>query len=219
MKSVRPGFILLHFKDPEKSVGISTRSSNPTKAALANEMSTRIFSYLHEFRIPNHFVEKSSESDSLVRELAMIPLEFTVWNVATADFSKRLGVRDGTGLTFPVIEYWWKSSQSKRQLLNESHIHSLGIATPEQMRSMNRIASKANVVLRAFFERRGLRLASMKLEFGLADGQLMIGDEISQRTCRFTDLLRTQQHKKDVFSKNGGSTVEAYAELCSRITG
>lgn len=217
MKSGRLGFILMRFKDPEKPAGVNARATNPAKAALANEMSARIFSYLHDFRISNHFVEKSSESDALVRELAMIPLECIVWNVATADFGKRLGIRDGTELTFPVIEYWWKGAQAKLQLLNEFHIHSLGIATPEQMRSMNRIASKANVVLRPFFERRGLRLASMKLEFGLADGQLMIGDEISQRTCRFMDLLKTQSHRRDMFSDNAGATIKAYAELCNRV--
>ena len=195
----------------------SRKTQNTTVATLANEISSYLFKYLAGFRIPTHFMDKVSSSEMLVKQLAMIPLEVRVHNVAAGEFCKRFGMKDGAELTVPVIEHYYKNPELGNPLTNEFHIYSLGLATPDQLRAINRLASKTNVVLRSFFERRELRLVSMNLEFGVIGNQLMIGDEISPRTCRFADMQKKDRGTKDIFANGNGDTLEAYTEVRNRI--
>ena len=126
-------------------------------------------------------------------------------------------MKEGTDLTVPIIEHHYKNPNLGNPLVNEFHIYSLGIAAPEQLRLMNRLASKTNVVLKSFFERRELKLLSMTLEFGMAGSQMTIGDEISPRTCRFADMQKRERGGKDIFAGGSEDTLEAYAEVRNRI--
>ena len=202
-----------------KVVGVepTKKTQNSTIATLANEISSYLFKYLAGFRIPTHFMEKVSNSEMLVKQLTMIPLQVRVHNVAVGEFSKRYGVKEGTELTVPIIEHYYKNPDLGNPLTNEFHMYSLGIATPEQLRAINRFASKANVVLKSFFERRELKLLSVNLEFGVAGNQVTIGDEISPRTCRFADMQKKDRGGKDIFAIGHEDTLEAYAEVRNRI--
>jgi phosphoribosylaminoimidazole-succinocarboxamide synthase len=188
-----------------------------TIATLANEISSYLFKYLAGFRIPTHFMDKVSNSEMLVKQLTMIPLEVRVHNVAVGDFCQRFGVKEGTELTVPIIEHYYKNPDLGNPLANEFHIYSLGIASPDQLRTVNRLSSKTNVVLKSFFERRELKLLSMSLEFGIAGNQITIGDEISPRTCRFADLQKKDRTLKDVFGNGNQNTIDAYLEVRNRI--
>ncbi len=213
LRSGDPGILLMQLKD-EHDRSRNDHSEPSEKIVFAGEVSSRLFAYLNEFRIPTHFVERVSATESRVRELSMIPLSITVWNVADGDFNKRFELSEARELPVPVLEHWWKN-KSKVQLVNEFHLYSLGIVTPEHYRSMNRIASKANIVLRSFFERRGLKLVSTQFEFGIQDGQLMIADEISQRTCRFRDVLEQSFRRPQIDCAK--ATVAVYRQLHDRI--
>jgi phosphoribosylaminoimidazole-succinocarboxamide synthase len=195
----------------------SRKSQSSTIATLANEISSYLFKYLAGFRIPTHFADKVSDSKMPVKQLTMIPLEVRVHNVACGEFSKRFGMKEGTELTVPVIEHYYKNPDLGNPLTNEFHIYSLGLATPEQLRAINRIASKTNVVLKSFFERRELKLLSMSLEFGALGTQIMIGDEISPRTCRFADVQKKDRGGKDIFADGNTDALEAYTEVRNRI--
>lgn len=195
----------------------SKKGQNTTVATLANEISSYLFKYLTGFRIPTHFMDKVSSSEMLVKQLTMIPLEVRVHNVAAGEFCKRFGMKEGTELTVPIIEHYYKNPDLGNPLANEFHIYSLGLATPEQLRAINRLASKTNVVLKSFFERRDLKLLSMNLEFGFVGTQIMIGDEISPRTCRFADMQKKERGTKDIFANGNDDTLEAYTEVRNRI--
>ena len=202
-----------------KTVGAepAKQSQNNTIATLANEISSYLFKYLTGFRIPTHFMEKVSSSGMLVKQLAMIPLQVRVLNVSSGEFAAQYGVKEGTELAVPIIEHRYRNPDLGNPLVNEFHIYSLGFATPEQLRSINRLASKTNVVLKSFFERRELKLLSMNLEFCIAGNQVTIGDEISPRTCRFADMQKKERGTKDIFANGGEDTLEIYADVRNRI--
>ena len=163
------------------------RSSYPSKSAVEHEISNFLLEFIGGYNIPTSLVQESRPEVEF-RPLVMIPLEISVWNTAVGEYAKHLGLKDGYEMTIPVIEHRLKRPDLGTPLLNEFHIYSLGLATPEQLRQMNRIAAKANIVLRSFFERRELRLDKLGLEFGLYEGQIMIGEEISPRNCLFTEV-------------------------------
>ena len=59
-----------------------------------------------------------------------------------------------------------------------------------------------------------------KLEFGrLADGTIVLADEISPDTCRFWDSLTGEKLDKDRFRRDMGGVEEAYQEVIKRLMG
>jgi phosphoribosylaminoimidazole-succinocarboxamide synthase len=218
-ESTNPGLYIQRFKDDQGDSGSRKRPTSPSRATVSNEISAYLFGFLNGFRIPTHFVSRVTDSEMLVRQLDMIPLEVRVCNVASGLCAKRLGMKEGTDLPFPVIEHYYKKPELGKPLLNEFHIFSLALVTPEQLRTINRLASKANIVLRSFFERRGLRLISVGLEFGVSGEQIMIGDEISPRTCCISDLQRAGKPEKSRLSGNGNGELEAFLEIRNRVYG
>jgi phosphoribosylaminoimidazole-succinocarboxamide synthase len=187
-------------EDGEKQVDASDDTST---ASLLTDISSYFFGYLAEFRIPSHYLERISDREILVRELSMIPLTVEVYTHSSSGFARRLGISEGTELPFPVVEHYYKNVTSGDQLLNEFHMYSLKLITPDQLRSINRIASKATAVLRSLFERRGLRLVSLSLEFGLLEEQVCVGDELTPRTIKFYDERDTDKRKKAPLGSNG----------------
>ena len=63
-----------------------------------------------------------------------------------------------------------------------------------------------------------MTLVDFKLEFGrLADGTIVLADEISPDTCRLWDAKTGEKLDKDRFRRDMGGVEEAYAEIMSRL--
>ena len=63
-------------------------------------------------------------------------------------------------------------------------------------------------------------LVDFKLEFGrLADGTIVLADEISPDTCRFWDSRTHEKLDKDRFRRDMGHVEDAYQEMMKRILG
>ena len=79
---------------------------------------------------------------------------------------------------------------------------------------MTQIRSEAlavNALLSDLFERLGIRLIDLKLEFGRAsDGSVIISDEISPDTCRLWDMKSGEVLDKDRFRHDMGGVMDAY---------
>ena len=57
-----------------------------------------------------------------------------------------------------------------------------------------------------------------KLEFGrLADGTIVLADEISPDTCRLWDAKTYEKLDKDRFRRDLGGVEDAYAEIMKRL--
>jgi len=157
-------------------------------------------------------------TEVLVRKLKMIPIEVTVHNLAASSLAQRFGVNEGDSLDFPIIEYYLKRPDLGQPMINESHALALGYARTEDIRSIGRMASKANAILKSMFERRGLVLVEFKLEFGTVGENIYIGDEISPDTCRIWDKKRNRKLDKERFLHDLGGVEKAYKELFDRLT-
>ena len=63
-----------------------------------------------------------------------------------------------------------------------------------------------------------IRLIDFKLEFGrLADGTIILADEISPDTCRFWDATTGAHLDKDLFRRDMGGEADAYQEVMKRL--
>jgi phosphoribosylaminoimidazole-succinocarboxamide synthase len=217
--ATRPGMLLQQFKDECLPDQASASVENQSRAALANEISSFLFEHIHGYRIPTHFVDVEDRTTMLVRRLEMYPLCVRIWNTVGAGFARRLGLRVGSDLPFPVLEHYYRRGDPPYPLVNEFHLFALGVITPEGLRTVNRLASKTNAVLRSLFARRGLKLHSLVLEFGSADGQIMVGDELTPRTCIAGEWQSRLRKEREAFTGGGCVPLEAYQQMRDHLLG
>ena len=167
---------------------------------------------LEEAGIPVHVEELLSDTECLVKKLDMVPVECVVRNVSTGSICKRLGVQEGLELNPPTFEFFLKNDELHDPMVNDSHIISFGWGTKEQIDEMRRLSFKINEVLKELFDKAGLILVDYKLEFGIYDGKLILGDEFSPDGCRLWDKETRKKLDKDRFRQ-----IEAYEEVAHRI--
>lgn len=187
------------------------------KGMVNNKFNAFIMDKLAAAGIPTHHERLLSDTDSLVKHLQMIPLECVVRNFAAGSLVRRLGVEEGMALTPPTFELFLKNDALGDPMVNESHAVSFGWATTEQIAQMRELTFRVNEVLSALFLAGDMLLVDFKLEFGLFNGQIVLGDEFSPDGCRLWDRETRRKLDKDRFRQGLGGVVEAYEEVAHRL--
>ena len=96
---------------------------------------------------------------------------------------------------------------------------SLGLATEEQLALVRKYTMQVNDILKKFLAEKKVTLVDFKLEFGVHNGEVLLGDEISPDTCRFWDSDTNEKLDKDRFRRDLGNVEDAYKEMLFRLTG
>ncbi|MDQ0230212.1 phosphoribosylaminoimidazole-succinocarboxamide synthase [Metabacillus malikii] len=219
-KTNDPGLLFVAYKDSATAFNGVKKEEITGKGRLNNEISTLIFEKLTANGIENHFVERLSETEQLVKKVTIIPLEVVVRNVVAGSLSKRIGIEEGTEIKEPLVEFYYKDDDLGDPLITEDHIALLEIATQDQVDTLKTIAKQVNEVLKAHFLSCDVRLIDFKLEFGLTDeGNIILADEVSPDTCRLWDIHTNEKFDKDVFRRGIGSLTDAYEVILTRLGG
>ncbi|UUV99849.1 phosphoribosylaminoimidazolesuccinocarboxamide synthase [Vagococcus luciliae] len=188
------------------------------KGQLNNEISSKIFSYLTEQGINNHWIKQLSDTEQLVKSVTIIPLEVVVRNISAGSFSKRFGIKEGLKLPTPILEFYYKDDALDDPFINEDHIDYLKIASKEDIALIKEQALKINNILIDLFSSIGLTLVDFKLEFGRdSSGQIILADEVTPDTCRLWDKETLASLDKDVYRKDTGDLVSVYKEVAKRL--
>ena len=188
------------------------------KGMVNNKFNAFIMAQLEAAGIPTHFEGLLSDQESLVKRLDMIPLECVVRNVAAGSICRRLGGKEGLELSPPTFELFLKNDALHDPMVNEYHARSFGWASDEQLETMKALTFRVNAVLKELFAEAGMILVDYKLEFGLFDGQVVLGDEFSPDGCRIWDAETREKLDKDRFRQDLGNVIESY-ELVGRRLG
>jgi phosphoribosylaminoimidazole-succinocarboxamide synthase len=212
-----PTRCIIEFKDDATAFNGVKKGTIVDKGVMNNEMSSYLFAMLAEAGVVNHFIQRLSDREMLVRRVHIIPLEVIVRNIAAGSMSKRLGIAEGTQLAAPVVEFSYKNDELGDPLVNEDHIRALGAATDAEVAELRRLALEVNALLKERFATVGITLVDFKLEFGRADGAILLADEISPDTCRFWDSATGKKLDKDRFRRDLGGVEEGYHEVLGRL--
>ena len=213
-----PNLLIVSYKDDATAFNGLKKGTIAGKGVINNQMSNRLMMRLAKAGVPNHFVEELNERDTLVRRVQIVPLEVIVRNIAAGSFSKRYGIDEGVVFDEPTVEYSYKNDALGDPLLNTSHALALGVATEEEIETIRRYALKVNEFLKAFWLDCGVILVDFKLEFGrIADGEIILADEISPDTCRLWDAKTHEKLDKDRFRRDLGGVEDAYKEIMKRL--
>jgi phosphoribosylaminoimidazole-succinocarboxamide synthase len=183
------------------------------KGEINNQISTFLFNYLSGFNIPTHFIKNFNEQEMLVRNTEMIPVEIRIHNISNKNFSKRFGIEEGKELPNPVIEYYYKNNSDHKAMMNNSHILALDIATTEELKTIERLILKINVVLKSFYLRRKLELVAIKLEFGRFENKIMLGATISLDDCQLKTSSSVTGSENNISSFKPGDEYKKYEKI------
>ena len=187
------------------------------KGMVNNRFNAFIMQKLEDAGIPTQFDALLSDNECLVKKLDMIPVECVVRNFAAGSLVKRLGVEEGMALTPPTFELFLKDDATGDPFINQSHVVTFGWATAEQLARMQELTLKINDILKGLFDKAGLLLVDFKLEFGLFNGEIVLGDEFSPDGCRLWDKETRKKMDKDRFRQGLGGVIEAYEEVAQRL--
>ena len=213
-----PQLLIVQYKDDATAFNGLKKGTIVGKGIINNQMSNRLMAMLESEGIPTHFVKELSQRETLVKKVSIVPLEVIVRNIAAGSFSKRYGVEEGVVFDQPTIEFSYKNDELGDPLLNTKHALALKVATPEEIETIERYSLKINEVLKSCWLSCGVTLVDFKLEFGrLADGTIVLADEISPDTCRLWDSETHEKLDKDRFRRDLGGVEEAYAEIMKRL--
>ena len=213
-----PELLIVDYKDDATAFNGLKKGTISGKGVINNQMSNRLMQKLEKAGIPTHFVRDLSERETLVKKVAIVPLEVIVRNIAAGSFSKRYGMEEGVVFEQPTIEFSYKNDALGDPLLNTLHARALGLATDTEIEQIKCYAFRINEILKAFWAECGVTLVDFKLEFGrLPDGTIVLADEISPDTCRLWDTKTHEKLDKDRFRRDLGGVEDAYAEIMKRL--
>jgi phosphoribosylaminoimidazole-succinocarboxamide synthase len=212
-----PDQVILEFKDDGPSANGTKKGKAVKRSAINNQISAHLLRYLESFNVPTHFMSQVSDSSMLVRRMEIIPLDVMVRNIASGTLCKRYGLKEGEILDKPVVEYYLKHNSKDDPMVNQHHIVAFGLATAEELKIIERYATKTNAVLKAFFMRRGLKLVDVKLEFGRYKNRILVGDELSVDNCRLWDAETGEKFDVDRGRLDQAALENIYEEVRRRV--
>jgi phosphoribosylaminoimidazole-succinocarboxamide synthase len=212
-----PDLLVLEFRNDTSALDGERIEQFDRKGMVNNKFNHFIMSKLEEAGIPTQMEQLLSDNESLVKKLAMVPVECVIRNRAAGSLVKRLGVPEGMILNPPLFDLFLKDDAKHDPMVNESYCETFGWVSKAHLAEMKRLSYKANEVLSRLFDDAGLILVDFKLEFGLFQGQVVLGDEFSPDGSRLWDKQTMNKMDKDRFRQSLGGLIEAYEEVAHRI--
>ena len=213
-------YYIVSYKDDATAFNGLKKGTITGKGVINNKMSNFLMQMLEKNGIPTHFVEEINERDTVVKKVSIVPLEVIIRNISAGSFSKKYGVEEGIVFDEPTIEFSYKNDELGDPLLNSYHALALKLATREEIETIKQMAFKIDKLLIEYFKKLNIDLVDFKLEFGrLADGTIVLADEISPDTCRLWDSTTHEKLDKDRFRRDMGGVEDAYNEVMRRLMG
>ena len=211
---------IVSYKDDATAFNGEKKGTIVGKGSINNRMTNMLMQVLEKKGVPTHFVEELNDRETVVKKVSIVPLEVIIRNISAGSFAKRFGVEEGIVFDEPTIEFSYKNDELGDPLMNAYHAIALKLATREEIETIKKMAFTVNDTLKEYFLHLNIKLVDFKIEFGrLADGTLVLADEISPDTCRLWDKDTNEKLDKDRFRRDLGGTEEAYQEVMRRLMG
>ena len=213
-----PDLLIVSYKDDATAFNGAKRGTIEGKGVINNRMSNILMRYLQTKGVATHFVEEINDRDTIVKKVAIVPLEVIVRNISAGSFAKRYGVEEGIVFDAPTVEFSYKNDDLGDPLINDDHAIALKLATAGEIKQIKEYALTVNRELQKLWSECGVTLVDFKLEFGrLADGTIVLADEISPDTCRLWDSATKEKLDKDRFRRDLGGVEDAYRTIMGRL--
>jgi len=213
-----PEYVIQYFKDDATAFNGLKKESIPGKGVLNNKISTLFFEYLIANNIKTHFIKNISDNEMLVKKVDIIKIEVVCRNIASGSLVKKYGFTEGSTLSKPIVEFYYKSDEAGDPMFCRQHILELGLVDDAQIDFLIVNTLRINELLKDYLSKRKILLVDFKVEYGKdSSGNILLADEISPDTCRFWDADTLKKLDKDNFRLDIGNLTDAYTEFYNRI--
>ena len=215
-----PDYCIVSYKDDATAFNGLKKGTILGKGVINNRVTNHLMRLLEKNGVPTHYVEDLNDRETLVKKVAIVPLEVIVRNIAAGSLSKRLGLPEGVKMKRTVLEFCYKNDDLGDPMVNQYHILAMEWATEEELKLISDYSLRINRILSDYLKEANIELIDFKLEFGKTkDGQIVLADEISPDTCRFWDSTTHEKLDKDRFRRDLGGVEDAYQEIMRRLLG
>ena len=210
--------VLLFFKDSLTAYQGRKTGSFPTKGEVCKNISSLIFRYLKKEAISTHFIQDIGPQEMLCLKSKIIPLEVVIRNRLAGSTAKKLGIKEGSKIKKPLLEFYYKKDELDDPFISEEQIESLQLISDfNWIEPIKKQTFLINQKLQFFFEKAGLELIDFKIEFGLLDEKLLLADDISPDSCRIWEQKTGERLDKDRFRRDWGQVEESYKKIQSLL--
>lgn len=208
----------IEYKDEVTAGNGAKKDAMEGKGRLNNLITSYFFERLAREGVESHFIKKLSDTEQLVKQVTIIPLEVVVRNYAAGSIVKRLGFKKGEQFKSPLVEFYYKEDALNDPIITDDHVKLLGIADDNDIAELKRQALIVNDTLVKIMDEMNLQLIDFKIEFGKdKDGNILLADEISPDTCRIWDKDTKENFDKDVYREDTGSLIDTYTKFYNKL--
>lgn len=217
-KTEDPNMLIVSYKDDATAFDGMKKGTIVGKGAINNRMTNHIFKLLEKKGVPTHLVEELNDRETVVKKVDIVPLEVIIRNFSAGSFAKKMGMEEGIKFSRPTLEFSYKNDDLHDPFINSYYALALDLATQEEIDTITKYAFIVNDVMQEYFGSLGIDLIDFKIEFGkLADGTVILADEVSPDTCRLWDKETHEKLDKDRFRRDLGNVEDAYQEVFRRL--
>ena len=176
--------ILFKFSDRVSAFDVKFNQDIPEKGKVLCKFAEFWFEKLD---VPNHFVRRESDNEIIVKKMNMLPIECVVRGYFYGSLINRwkkgeVRVPDGTDTTMaaklpePIFDPTTKSEHDIP--IDKSKALEMNLVTEEQFDWLKNTSISIYKKMAEIADSVGFILADLKLEFGLLNGKITLGDSI-----------------------------------------
>ncbi|MBO2007200.1 phosphoribosylaminoimidazolesuccinocarboxamide synthase [Serratia marcescens] len=195
--------MVLEFRNDTSALDGQRIEQFDRKGMVNNKFNHFIMSKLEEAGIPTQMERLLSDNEVLVKKLDMVPVECVIRNRAAGSLVKRLGIEEGLELNPPLFDL----CSEKRHARSDGQrilLRNLWLGEQETSGAHARAELPRQRRVDPAVRRRGPDpTVDFKLEFGLFNGEVVLGDEFSPDGSRLWDKKHRTRWTKTVSVKAG----------------
>lgn len=176
--------LLFRFSDRVSAYDVKFEQHIPCKGEVLCKFAEFWFEHLDT---QNHFVKRRSETEIIVKKMKMIPVECVVrgyfygslvsrWKDGTVALPDGADTQLASKLPSPVFDPTTKSEHDVP--IDREYVLNAGIVSPEQYGLLEHTSIGIYQKMAQVADDAGFILADLKLEFGILDGSITLGDSI-----------------------------------------
>jgi len=176
--------LLFKFSDRVSAYDVKFRETIPKKGEVLCKFAEFWF---NELSVPNHFVQRHSDTEIIVKKMNMIPIECVVrgyfygslvsrWKKGEVKLPPDAKTTLAAKLPEPIFDPTTKAEHDIP--VNKQKAIGMGLVTEEQYGWLETTSIDIYERMAQKADKAGFILADLKLEFGILDGKITLGDSI-----------------------------------------
>jgi phosphoribosylaminoimidazole-succinocarboxamide synthase len=176
--------LLFKFSDRVSAYDVKFKENIPRKGEVLCKFAEFWF---NELSVPNHFVKRQSDTEIIVKKMDMLPIECVVrgyfygslvsrWKKGKVQVPQGTNTELAAKLPEPIFDPTTKSEHDIP--IDKTKAIEMKLVSEEQYKWLEKTSIDIYKKMTMIADNTGFILADLKLEFGILNGEIILGDSI-----------------------------------------